>query len=155
MPVWLKRTFIVASNVVVVVALLSGLEVFARWTEPPSAASPTTPMFPNTINPGGDDFSPYIMSLASSKEAPSSPLLRNNFGFTTKQTFDLTTPYQKKPNEKVIIFLGGSAGWGYGASSNDKIVHQRIETILNERQSEIHYTLTYGGDYSDLTGSSA
>jgi hypothetical protein len=141
MPVWLKRTLIIGANIVVVVALLSGLEVYARLTEPPPAASPKTPMFPNDINPGGDNFSPYVMSLASSKEAPSSPLLRNNFGFTTKQTFDLTTPYQKQPNEKVIAFLGGSAGWGYGASSNDKIVHQRIEAILNERQSEIHYTV--------------
>jgi hypothetical protein len=138
----MKKLVLIVLNVAVLAILIAGLEVAARWTEKvmPTATS-TTPMFQNIDNPGGEGFYPYVMSLASSQAAPSSPLLRNNFGFTTAQKFDLTTPYDKRPNERIIIFLGGSAAWGYGASSNDKIVHQRLEALLNERQHDIHYTV--------------
>jgi hypothetical protein len=81
------------------------------------------------------------MTLASTVAAPNSPLLRNNFGFTSGQNYDLTTPYEKKPNERVVIFLGSSPAWGFGASANENIVHQRLQTILNQRQDDVHYTV--------------
>jgi lysophospholipase L1-like esterase len=41
----------------------------------------------------------------------------------------------------MVLFVGGSAAWGYGASTNADIVHEKISALLNSAQTDVRYTV--------------
>jgi hypothetical protein len=46
--------------------------------------------------------------------------------------FDLTKPPEKASNEIRVGLIGGSGAMGHGATTNDKMLYRRLESILNE-----------------------
>ena len=51
------------------------------------------------------------------------------------------SPYKKAANEKVVLFTGGSAAWGVGATATDRTVAGRMQYYLNTLQSGERYTV--------------
>ena len=49
--------------------------------------------------------------------------------------------YKKAANEKVVLFTGGSAAWGVGATATDRTVAGRMQYYLNTLQSGERYTV--------------
>ena len=49
--------------------------------------------------------------------------------------------YKKAANEKVVLFTGGSAAWGVGATATDRTVAGRMQYYLNTLQSGQRYTV--------------
>lgn len=46
---------------------------------------------------------------------------------------DLENPPQKAENEIRILFIGGSSGQGFGASTNSKNISSQLENLLNDK----------------------
>jgi hypothetical protein len=76
-----------------------------------------------------------------SKEPVPTDTTGNNHGFNDRHEFNLTKPYQKMPNERVVLIAGGSVVWGVGSSSPEMTIAGRMEHYLNTMQSDIHYTV--------------
>jgi hypothetical protein len=51
------------------------------------------------------------------------------------------SPYEKRANEKVVLFTGASTAWGVGASATDKTIADRMQYYLNNLQDKISYTV--------------
>jgi hypothetical protein len=68
-------------------------------------------------------------------------LVTNNMGFRMAEPvrFDVRRP--KAQGERVVLFTGGSAAWGAGATSNDTTIAARMQVILNEAQSTHRYVV--------------
>jgi hypothetical protein len=98
-----------------------------------SMDGPTDFRFSNARRPGEDD---------------NGHLVTNNMGFrmTEPVRFDSVRP--KAPGERVVLFTGGSAAWGAGATSNEATIAARLQAILNESQTSYKYvviSLSSGG----------
>ncbi|WP_420416220.1 SGNH/GDSL hydrolase family protein [Pacificispira sp.] len=132
-------------NVVVLVALVAGIEVYFRATASPA-----------NLDPGGNmiwqRFHPYVMfhSLPTvytgwvdryTGENIGANVTTNGLGFRDAREFSTTETYEKSPGERVVLFTGGSTAWGVGASGDDKTVASRLEAYLNEAQDEVTYTV--------------
>lgn len=65
----------------------------------------------------------------------------NSIGFRDDREFDFSKPYEKGPKEKVVLFTGGSAAWGVGATHGDTTIPGRMQHYLNEAQDEYNYTV--------------
>jgi hypothetical protein len=133
-------------NIFVFVAILGAVELYYRvWGQEQG------PEFANT---GGlwQTFRPYVMFSAAPGEykrfrneftnqwVPSS-IKTNSLGFNDRREFSLTKPYQKVPNEKVVLFTGGSVAWGVGASATQNAIAGRMEYWLNKEQGEYKYSV--------------
>src|SRR5262249_27590357 len=68
-------------------------------------------------------------------------IVTNSLGFNESRELSFTKPYVKAPNERVVLFTSGSAGWGVGATATDKTIAGRMEFYLNSQQSELKYTV--------------
>jgi hypothetical protein len=68
-------------------------------------------------------------------------LKSNDLGFRINFELETTTLYNKAPEERVVLLLGGSAVFGIGATSNDTTIDAYLQRKLNEGQSAIHYTV--------------
>jgi hypothetical protein len=97
-------------------------------------------------------FQPYVMTSNPQthyskwinefqKSLNETDVSTNNYGYTDRDNFDLTKPYRKAANEKVVLFTGGSTAWGVGASHNENIIHEKMAGILNEVQTGTKYTV--------------
>jgi hypothetical protein len=58
-----------------------------------------------------------------------------------RQEVDFSRLRSKAENERVVLFTGGSAAWGVGATSNETNIAGRMQAILNGKQAKYHYTV--------------
>jgi hypothetical protein len=144
------RKFTVALvNLVVFVALLGGLELYFRVTKGPFVPPAPNAMFLHTV--------PYVMfmnhprthhpawtSIFTGETFPAD-VTSNNHGYNDPRDFSFTEPYRKAPNERVVLFTGGSSAWGVGSTSQKTTIAGRMEHYLNEMQSEFKYTVVNMG----------
>jgi len=69
----------------------------------------------------------------------------NSDGFVIDHELDFSKPYPKGKNERFVLFTGGSAAWGVGATNNNTNVAGRMEYYLNRKQSTYKYrVLNFG-----------
>src|SRR5262245_29874752 len=124
--VWLN---IVIINVAVLVGILVLVEVGYRNFYSASPASAEQHVIWLTFQPYVMTGNPQTRYSKWKNEFLKSPVdadvTSNNYGFTNRDNFDITKPYQKVANEKVVLFTGGSTAWGVGASNNKNIIHEK------------------------------
>ncbi len=130
-------------NIIVFVALVAPIEMYYRYHD-----KSQRPFGEQVEAPGGQDnglwqeFRPYIMfttvntlykgwSNQLTGETIPANVTTNSLGFRDDREFTPASTYRKAPNEKVVLFTGGSVAWGVGASENDRTVPGRIEHYLN------------------------
>src|SRR5580700_3069349 len=135
---------VVAVNLIVLIALLGAIEFYFRyWGHEQQKA---------LMNGLWQSFQPYVMittapgayekfSNTFTKENFRSTVRTNSLGFNDRHEFSLTSPYKKAANERVVLFTGGSAAWGVGATATDRTVAGRMEYYLNTLQSGVRYTV--------------
>lgn len=137
---------LVLVNVLIFLALLAGVEIFYR-VKPgsTSAAGPANGLalnlqpyvtFSNPPHAHHPAWTNIFTGVNSQADVTS-----NNQGYNDLRDFDWTKPYQKAPNEKVIVTVGGSTVWGVGSSTWDNTIAGAMQKILNEGQSETKYTV--------------
>ncbi len=111
-------------------------------------------------NPFWFQFQPYLMFSMDSNvdirfkngrlpgDIEEGQLKTNNMGFRMAEPVDFDLRRPKASGERVVLFTGGSAAWGAGATANDKTIAARLEAILNESQQRYRYvvvSLSSGG----------
>ena len=142
----LKKSRVVAINAIVFIALLGSLELYYRFRHPGATAD-----FPDH-NGLWQKFQSYVMITTApgpykqwfdkfKNENYSADVVTNSLGFNDRHEFDYTKPYHKAPNERVVLFTSGSAGWGVGSTSNETTVAGRMQHYLNTLQSDRQYTV--------------
>ena len=116
---------IVAVNLIVLIVLLGGIEFYFRhWGHEAQD---------KLLNGLWQSFQPYVMvttapgdyprfSNTFTKETYRSTVRTNSFGYNDPREFSLSRPYKRAANEKVVLFTGGSAAWGVGATATDRTV---------------------------------
>jgi hypothetical protein len=65
----------------------------------------------------------------------------NSLGYNDPHEFIVGRPNKKAANEKVVLFTGGSAAWGLGATATDRTVAGRMQYHLNTLQNGERYTV--------------
>jgi hypothetical protein len=144
MKKYLDAIKIVTVNLIVLIVLLGGIEFYFRhWGHEQQ----------KTLRNGlWQSFQPYVMittapgdypqfSNTFTKEIYRSTVRTNSLGYNDPHEFSLTRPYKKAADEKVVLFTGGSAAWGVGATATDRTVAGRMQYYLNSLQSGEHYTV--------------
>lgn len=139
------RLKVVMINVVVLLALLGGVEVYFRINQGGNRVPLTNGLslylFPYYMFSNEPHSSyPEWLSIYTNEVIPST-VKANNRGFNERRDFDFATPYQKAENERVVLFTGGSTAWGVGSSSTETTVAGRLEHYLNTLQKELKYTV--------------
>jgi hypothetical protein len=135
---------LVAINLIVLIVLLGGIEFYFRhWVrEEPDGL----------LNGLWQSFQPYVMVTTApgdyrqffntfTHENYLSTVRTNSLGFNDPHEFSVTRPYKKAADEKVVLFTGGSAAWGVGATATDRTVAGRMQYYLNTLQSGERYTV--------------
>jgi hypothetical protein len=145
-------------NVAVVMAFLFALEGFVRLFL--TTFDPANAENARIGNPFWFQYQPFLMHSMEGPidihfkngpffgDAEMAYMKTNNMGFRMANPvlFDLLRP--KASNERVVLFTGGSAAWGVGASSNETTIAARLQATLNEAQTTYHYvviSLSSGG----------
>ena len=135
---------VVAVNLIVLVVLLGGIEFYFRhWGQEKSDG---------LLNGLWQSFQPYVMVTTApgdyrqffntfTNEAYPSTVRTNSLGYNDRHEFVVGRPYKKAANEKVVLFTGGSAAWGVGATATDRTAAGRMEYYLNSLQSGQRYTV--------------
>jgi hypothetical protein len=135
---------VVAVNLIVLIVLLGGIEFYFRhWGHEKQD---------KLLNGLWQTFQPYVMITTApgdyqeffntfTNESYRSTVRTNSLGFNDRHEFDLSRPYKKAANERVVLFTGGSAAWGVGATATDRTVAGRMEYYLNTLQSAERYTV--------------
>jgi hypothetical protein len=135
---------VVAVNLIVLVVLLGGVEFYFRtWGHERQD---------NLLNGLWQTFQPYVMTTTApgdyreffntfTNETYRSTVRTNSLGYNDRHEFSLSRPYKKAANEKLVLFTGGSAAWGVGATATDRTVAGRMEYYLNTAQSGQRYTV--------------
>jgi hypothetical protein len=134
---------LVLVNLAVFLALLAGLEVYYRL------AHPREDLLANAL---WQSFHSYVMFLAAPGEyktwtnrntgrSYAAQVRTNGLGFNDRHEFDYAAPYAKASNEKTVLFTGGSAAWGIGATSTQATIAGRMEHHLNAMQRQTKYTV--------------
>jgi len=146
MRTFIRRALVVVVNCVVLVALLVSVELYYRWKYSGAPAQ-----FPTT-NGLWQKYAPYVMFLTApgtytawtdtftGKNFPAH-VVTNSLGFNDPHEFDYDKPYQKAPNERVVLFSGGSVAWGVGSTSTATTIAGRMQYYLNTAQSAVKYTV--------------
>ena len=127
---------IIAINLLVLAVLLAAVEGYFRYREGPQPA--ITPK-----NALWQEFRPYIMFTTTDTTYPGwhnlltgkhfdAHVTTNSLGFRDDRQFSPISVYRKEPGEKVVLFTGGSAAWGVGATANANTIAGRMERHLNE-----------------------
>lgn len=135
---------VVAVNLIVLVVLLGGIEFYFRhWgREQPDGL----------LNGLWQSFQPYVMVTTApgeyrqffntfTNETYRSTVRTNSLGYNDPHEFIVGQTYKKAANEKVVLFTGGSAAWGVGATATDRTVAGRMQYYLNSLQSGERYTV--------------
>jgi hypothetical protein len=140
-----NATRVVAVNLIVLIVLLGGIEFYARhWGHEQQEKK--------LVNGLWQTFQPYVMITTApgdhleyfntfTKETYPSTVRTNSLGYNDRHEFIVGRPYKKAANEKVVLFTGGSAAWGVGATATDRTVAGRMEYYLNTLQSDQRYTV--------------
>jgi hypothetical protein len=135
---------VVAINLIVLVVLLGGIEFYSRhWGHEQSDG---------LLNGLWQKFQPYVMTTAApgeyrqffntfTNEIYPSTVRTNSLGYNDPHEFIVGQTYKKAANEKVVLFTGGSAAWGVGATATDRTVAGRMQYYLNSLQSGERYTV--------------
>jgi hypothetical protein len=139
-----KAIGVVAVNLIVFGVLLGGIEFYFRiWGhEQPDGL----------LNGLWQSFQPYVMVSTApgeyrqffntfTNEAYPSTVRTNSLGYNDPHEFVVGQTYKKAANEKVVLFTGGSAAWGVGATATDRTVAGRMQYYLNTLQSGERYTV--------------
>jgi hypothetical protein len=135
---------VVAVNLIVLVVLLGGIEFYFRhWVqEKPDGL----------LNGLWQSFQPYVMVTTApgeyrqfyntfTNESYPSTVRTNSLGYNDPHEFIVGQTYKKAANEKVVLFTGGSAAWGVGATATDRTVAGRMQYYLNTLQGGERYTV--------------
>ena len=135
---------VVTVNLIVLVVLLGGIEFYFRhWVnEKPDGL----------LNGLWQSFQPYVMVTTApgeyrqffntfTNETYRSTVRTNAEGYNDRHEFVVGQTYKKAANEKVVLFTGGSAAWGVGATATDRTVAGRMQYYLNTLQSDERYTV--------------
>ncbi|MEW6264261.1 MAG: hypothetical protein AB1641_14420 [Thermodesulfobacteriota bacterium] len=149
MAVTFRQLIVVTGiNIIVLALLLAGVELAHRlfWTEPPlhgkrapGQYSKFAPYLMITNDPGLDTDGLW-WDMIRKRKIPYH-VQTNNLGFRMKRDLDVTTKYEKDPQEKVVLIFGGSAVFGFGNTSNETTIAGHLEKALNARQKEYIYTV--------------
>jgi hypothetical protein len=135
---------VVAVNLIVLIVLLGGIEFYFRhWGHEQQD---------NLLNGLWQSFQPYVMVTTApgdyrqffntfTNETYRSTVRTNSLGYNDRHEFIVGRPYKKAANEKVVLFTGGSAAWGVGATATDRTAAGRMEYYLNSLQSGQRYTV--------------
>jgi hypothetical protein len=135
---------VVAVNLIVLFVLLGGIEFYFRhWG---------IEKHDKLINGLWQSFQPYVMITTAPGDYPQftntftqetyrSTVRTNSLGYNDPHEFIVGHAYKKTADEKVVLFTGGSAAWGVGATATDRTVAGRMQYYLNTRQSGDHYTV--------------
>jgi hypothetical protein len=137
---------IVIINLIVLISFVAAVEAYFRITKGTAPRVVRTNGFPL-------HFVPYQMFTnlphehyrgwqnTFTNELVQADITNNNQGFNDRHEFNLTEPYEKAPNERVVVVAGGSPVWGAGSSSPETTIAGRIEHYLNSSQQETKYTV--------------
>jgi hypothetical protein len=135
---------VVAVNLIVLVVLLGGIEFYFRhWGHENQE---------KLVNGLWQSFQPYVMVTTAPGDYPlfantfthenyRSTVRTNSLGYNDPHEFIVGHAYKKAANEKVVLFTGGSAAWGVGATATDRTVAGRMQYYLNALQSGERYTV--------------
>ena len=135
---------VVAVNLIVLIVLLGGIEFYFRhWGEE---------KHDKLINGLWQAFQPYVMITTApgdyqlftntyTQETYRSTVRTNSLGYNDPHEFIVGQAYKKAADEKVVLFTGGSAAWGVGATATDRTVAGRMQYYLNTLQTGERYTV--------------
>jgi hypothetical protein len=135
---------VVAVNLIVLIVLLGGIEFYFRhWGHENQD---------KLVNGLWQSFQPYVMVTTApgdyllftntfTHETYRSTVRTNSLGYNDPHEFVVGQSYKKAANEKVVLFTGGSAAWGVGATATDRTVAGRMQYYLNTLQSGERYTV--------------
>jgi hypothetical protein len=143
-----RALLVVAVNLAIIVFSLSAVEAYFRFFAGPDPNDTMKADWPNGI---WLQFQPYVMytnTLSAShwqntftgKTYPTT-IKTNSAGFSDPHEFSLTEPYEKAPNERVVLLTGGSVAWGVGSTATGTAIAGRMQHYLNSRQSTVKYTV--------------
>ena len=135
-------------QLVIFVALVVAVELAARLIEPriqgPSVAALRLVVQPYMMFTAPNvDGRPWT-NVVKNEPVPST-MKFNNFGFAEAFDFSLAPDpdylkqHRKRAGEKLVLFTGGSAAAGHGATANDKTIASRMEFHLNEHSGGTRY----------------
>jgi hypothetical protein len=137
---------IIVINLAVLAGLLALIEIGFRLSDrTPQSAGATIQwlefapfvMFHNPYIPGGT----YNWDDVTHGRTFVGKIINNQAGFAMREEVDFSRVRPKAPNERVVIFTGGSTAWGVGSTSNETTVAGRLQAILNESQTQYRYTV--------------
>ncbi len=135
---------VVTVNLIVLIVLLGGMEFYFRHGGHEQQD--------NLLNGLWQSFQPYVMVTTApgdyrqffntfTNETYRSTVRTNSLGYNDRHEFVVGRPYKKAANEKVVLFTGGSAAWGVGATATDRTAAGRMQYYLNSLQSGQRYTV--------------
>jgi hypothetical protein len=135
---------LIVINLLVLVVLLFLVEMGVRFSHRTQVADPHPIIWMQ--------FQPYVMTSNGKgrwtkwhdsfrDKLVDADVMTNNYGYPMREDFQITESYKKAKHEKVVLFTGGSAAWGVGASSNATIIHEKLASFLNKAQKTTHYTV--------------
>jgi len=134
-------------NLIVVIVLLAGIEFYFRLA-PAGESAPgvrggglwlyVVPYMGFSARPHSH-YSSWINTFTN--EVIPANVTTNNHGYNDRHDFSFTEPYRKAENERVVLFTGGSTGWGTGSRSVETTVSGRMEYHLNSLQKDLKYTV--------------
>jgi len=135
---------VVAVNLIVLIVLLGSIEFYFRhWGHEKQE---------RLVNGLWQSFQPYVMIATAPGDYPQfantfthenyrSTVRTNSLGYNDPHEFIVGKSYKKAADEKVVLFTGGSAAWGVGATATDRTVAGRMQFYLNTLQSGERYTV--------------
>ena len=143
---------LITINVLIFVFLLAGIEIFFRLfvTEKGNA----TGLNWQTLRPYVMFSTPHVASKGFvwddqyHKRQIGAQISNDQFGFAMTEDVSLSRIRPKAENERVVVFSGGSAAWGVGASSDATTIAGQLESKLNAAQNRFQYrvlNLSMGG----------
>jgi len=146
-----SRLFVIAINLLVFVGLLVTAELVYRAVQ--ASKSVLSKNEDNPLRFFWTMYRPFVMFTATPlqnrmfeniyKEGKERKFVGkfglNSDGFVIDHELDFWKTYPKAANERFILFTGGSAAWGVGATSDRNTVPARMEYYLNRSQSKNVY----------------
>jgi hypothetical protein len=132
-------------NLVVVLVLLGAVELGFRLmhggNKPPPPNSLSLYLVPYYMfsNEPHSSYTAWV-NMFTNEIIPAN-VVANDHGFNDRRGFGFMAPYHKAENERVVLFTGGSSGWGVGSPSAETTVAGRMEYHLNSLQRDLKYTV--------------
>src|SRR5262245_14528246 len=143
----MKIARLVGINILVLLALLAGLELFFRAQgssanvaiEQPNGMRLHVLPYMMFANPPRSHYSAWQSIFSGQNEK--ADVTANNEGFNDPRDFDWRKRYEKAANEKVVLLVGGSTVWGVGSTSFAATIAGALQTELARAQPQVKYTV--------------